>query len=65
MDIAGLSMMLSQYKVQNAVGTSVLKMAMDTSKENAAAMTGMIKESTRVMENLAQPYLGKKLDVKV
>ena len=43
MDIAELSMVMSQSRVQQSAGIAVMKMAMDTGKENATQMTEMIK----------------------
>ena len=43
MDIGALSMIMSQSKVQQSAGIAVMKMAMDTGKENATQMTEMIK----------------------
>ena len=43
MDIAALSMVMSQARVQQSAGTAVMKIAMDTGKENATQMTEMIK----------------------
>ncbi len=57
MDIAALSMVMSQSKAQTAAGMAVMKMAMDTGKENATQMTQM-------MTNVAvDPNLGSHLDV--
>ena len=39
MDIAALSMVMSQARVQQDAGIAVMKMAMDTGKENATRMT--------------------------
>lgn len=59
MDIAALSMVISQSKTQTAAGMAVMKKAMDTGKENATQMTEMIK-------NIAvDPNLGKRIDVSV
>jgi len=59
MDIAMLSMVMSQANAQAAVGIGVMKMAMDTGKENATQMTEMIK-------NVAvDPNLGSHIDVSV
>lgn len=55
MDIAALSMVMSQARVQQDVGISVMKMAMDTGKENATQMTDMMKNvavDTNVGQNL-------------
>ena len=57
MDIAELSMVMSQSRVQQSAGIAVMKMAMDTGKETATQMTEMIK-------NVAvDPNLGNHIDV--
>ncbi|MBU3176422.1 YjfB family protein [Clostridium estertheticum] len=43
MDIGALSMVMSQSKVQESAGIAVMKMAMDTGKENATQITEMMK----------------------
>ncbi|ACA56072.1 conserved hypothetical protein [Clostridium botulinum A3 str. Loch Maree] len=57
MDIGGLSMSLNQGKLAQAVSLSLMKITMNTSKENAARMTEMIKESV-------DPNLGQNIDLK-
>lgn len=58
MDIASLSMVMSQSRVQESAGIAVMKMAMDTGKETAAQMTEMTK-------NVAvDPNVGQHLDVR-
>ncbi|NNU76048.1 YjfB family protein [Clostridium estertheticum] len=55
MDIAALSMVMSQARVQQDAGIAVMKMAMDTGKENATQMTDMMKNvavETNVGQNL-------------
>ncbi|HDK7167336.1 hypothetical protein A0J52_11650 [Clostridium sporogenes] len=52
MDIGRLSMALSQGKLAQAVSLSLMKITMNTSKENAVQMTEMIKES--VNQNIGQ-----------
>ena len=42
MDIAALSINLKQVQLQQAVGTAVLKMAMDCSRENADMLTKVL-----------------------
>lgn len=59
MDIAALSMIMNQSRVQESAGISVMKMAMDTGKENATQMTAMMKDIT------VDPNLGNHLDAKV
>ena len=63
MDIAALSMDLKQIQLQQAVGTAVLKMAMDSSRENANMLTKVLAVSTKVMEQSVNPHLGARLDV--
>ncbi|MBZ9688092.1 YjfB family protein [Clostridium estertheticum] len=56
MDIGALSMIMSQSRVQENVGIAVMKMAMDTGKENATQITDMMK-------NVAvDPNVGQNLD---
>ncbi|ENK1242690.1 putative motility protein [Clostridium sporogenes] len=57
MDIGGLSMALNQGKLAQAVSLSLMKITMNTSKENAAQMTEMIKE-------LVDPNVGQNIDLK-
>ena len=55
MDIGALSMIMSQSRVQQDVGIAVLKMAMDTGKEDATQITDMLKNvaiDTNVGQNL-------------
>lgn len=56
MDIAAMSMALSQMQLQQQASTSVLKMAMETPE---AQMDQMVK----AMENSVTPHLGANLDV--
>ncbi|ADK14071.1 YjfB family protein [Clostridium ljungdahlii] len=58
MDIAALSVSMSQSSVQQAAGIAVTKMAMNTEQENAANMTEMISNSA------VNPNLGSHLDVR-
>lgn len=57
MDIAALSMSLSQMKFSQAVSTSVLKLAMDSSNEQ-------ITDLTKIMEQSVNPNVGTNIDVK-
>lgn len=54
MDIAALSVAMSQSRVQQSAGIALTKMAMDNNKENAVQMTEMMKD----------PNLGNSLDVR-
>ncbi|AKC63493.1 putative motility protein [Clostridium botulinum] len=57
MDIGGLSTALNQGKLAQAVSLSLMKITMNTSKENAVQMTEMIKESVN-------PNIGQNIDLK-
>lgn len=59
MDIAALSMVMSQSKAQTAAGIAVAKIAMDTNKEAGTQMTEMMNNSA------VDPNLGKYIDVSV
>lgn len=62
MDIAALSIGLSQMKVAQEVGVSVLKMAMDTSKIQVAEM---LEVNTKAMEQSINPKLGGNIDIRL
>lgn len=57
MDIAAMSMGLSQVKLANEVSTSVMKMAMDTSVEQ-------MDDIVRMMEQSVNPHIGGSIDLK-
>ena len=59
MDIAELSIIMSQSRVQQSAGIAVMKIAMDSGKENAIQMTEMIKNAA------VDPNLGNHIDVSV
>ncbi|KYZ76499.1 hypothetical protein AXX12_08685 [Anaerosporomusa subterranea] len=61
MDIAALSIMLSQSNVQQQAGISVMKLAMGAATDQADSLTAMMKAT----ELSIQPYLGSNVDVQV
>lgn len=63
MDIAALSMGLSQMKVAQEASVSVLKMAMDTAKVQSVDMVQLIESSTKAMESSVSPYIGGNIDI--
>lgn len=65
MDIAALSMGLSQMKIQQEASMSVMKMAMDSAKGQANDMTKMLEANTKMMEQSVNPNLGGNLDIKL
>ncbi len=56
MDIAALSMGLSQVKLAQDIGMAVMKMAMETSEVQLADMT-------KLMEQSVNPNIGANLDI--
>ncbi len=65
MDIAALSMGLSQMKVAQQAGISVMKLAMDTAVNQTADLTQMLEASAQSMELSVTPHLGTNIDVSV
>ncbi|SNS48898.1 Putative motility protein [Anaerovirgula multivorans] len=65
MDIAALSMGLSQMKVAQQASISIMKMAMDTAKIQTADLTQMLEDSTKMMEQSINPHLGANVDIKL
>lgn len=65
MDIAALSMGLSQMKVAQQASTSVLKMAMDSGEASMDKLTEMLDANTKIMEQSVNPHVGGNLDIKL
>ena len=63
MDIAAMSMALSQMQLQQQVSTSVLKMAMETPEAQLDKLVQSMEVSARAMEHSVTPHLGTNLDV--
>ena len=66
MDIAAISMGLSQMKVAQQASISVMKMAMDTAKGQASDLASMLESSTtKLSDNSLTPHLGRNIDTSV
>lgn len=63
MDIAGLSMGLSQMKVAQEANVSVMKMAMNTAKGQNMDLTKMLEINTKIMEQSVNPHIGGNIDI--
>jgi len=61
--IAGQAMNMATARLQQEVATSVLKMGLDSAKQQAQAITDVMKVSTQAMERSVNPHLGARLDV--
>ncbi len=64
MDIAAMSVVLSQSKVQQKVGISVMKMAMGVEATKGDSIASLASETTKAMESSVQPNLGANLDIR-
>lgn len=65
MDIAALSMDLSQMKVAQEASVSVLKMAMDSMKGQSVDLAKMLEVNTKMMEQSVNPHVGGNIDIKL
>lgn len=63
MDIAGVSMALSNVSLQSQVGTAVLSKAMDTNESLGAGLVQMIDAAA--MERSVNPEVGANFDMRV
>ncbi|SHI62266.1 Putative motility protein [Geosporobacter subterraneus DSM 17957] len=63
MDIAALSMSISQMKVAQQAGISVMKMAMDAGQTQMNDIVQMVQQNTKMMEQSITPHLGKNIDI--
>lgn len=63
MDVAGLSMSLSQINISSKVGTAVLDQALDMNEELGAGLIDMIDSAA--MERSVNPAVGSNFDFKV
>jgi len=59
MDIAALSIGMSQAKLGQAVGVSLLKMVKDQSVQSGTEFI------SKMMQQSVQPHLGQRIDVRV
>ena len=64
MDIAAMSMAMSQSSLAQSASLSVMKIAMDTAKVNASNMTEMLGQNIAIQQSV-QPHLGGNLDIRV
>ena len=63
MDIAALSMNLSQMKLAQQASISVMKMAMDTSQAGVTDLLQALEANTKIMEQSVNPHIGRSIDI--
>ncbi len=65
MDIALMSMALSQGQIQQQASLSIMKKVMDQAEGNAAFLNKMMGEANvQALQHAAQPHLGGNIDIK-
>jgi hypothetical protein len=62
MDIAALSMTMSQVKIAQESSTSILKMAMDAAEVQAEALNKMLEANMEILQSI-DPYVGGNIDI--
>ena len=66
MDIALMSMALSQGQVQQQASMSVMKMAMGNAEQQGEALQKLMSTTdVAVIQHATQPHLGGNIDLKV
>ena len=63
MDIAALSMNISQMKVAQEASVSVLEMAIDSMKGQSVDLTQILEVNTKMMEQSVNPHIGENIDI--
>ncbi|PUB08443.1 YjfB family protein [Paenisporosarcina sp. OV554] len=65
MDIAALSMALSQMNVRQEASISILKKTMNQAESNGQSVVKMLQDSSiKVMEMSVRPHIGSQLDIR-
>jgi len=64
-DIAALSIGLSQMKVAQQASISVMKMAMNTGQTQMNDLLKIMQVNSKVMEQSVNPHVGSNLDIKI
>ncbi|MFC2947677.1 YjfB family protein [Virgibacillus sediminis] len=65
MDIALMSMVLSQGQIQQQASMSVMKMAMGDAKQQGEAVQQLMSTANPIAtQHVAQPHLGGNVDLK-
>jgi hypothetical protein len=64
MDIAALSVLMNQGKVQQQAGVSVMKLAMNAAQTQGDQLASIAGETAKALEMSVQPHLGAAIDVR-
>ena len=65
MDVAALSMALSQMNVRQKASLSITKKTMDQAESNGQGVVKMLQDSSlKTMEQSIRPHIGSQLDIR-
>lgn len=64
MNIAAMSMLVAQGNVRVEANMSIMKQALNVAEEQGVMLTKMLEATTNI-EQLAEPHLGTKIDLKL
>lgn len=65
MDIAALSMALSQMNVRQEASISIMKKTMNQAESDGQSVVKMLQDSSVIlMEQSVRPHIGSQLDIK-
>jgi hypothetical protein len=65
MDIAGLSINLTQMNLHKDAGIALMKMAMENSQGNIDDVTDLLESTEELVSRAGDPNLGKYIDIRV
>ncbi|MGI2328500.1 YjfB family protein [Planococcus sp. YIM B11945] len=66
MDIAALSMALSQASIRQEATVSVMKKTMDQAESNGQGIINMLQDSNvKMMEQSVQPHIGGSINLRL
>lgn len=63
MDIAALSMSLSQIKAAQQASISVMKLAMDSAEGQSEDLAKLMASSAKTLEQSVNPQIGANIDI--
>jgi len=63
MDIAAVSMALSQNNLQQQASISIMKMAMGVANDQGNSIAALANDTPKVSESSVRPYLGAAVDI--
>lgn len=64
MDIAAMSVVMNQAKIQQQASISVMKMTMDMASRQSNSLATLIEGMSAVSELSGNPHLGSYLDIR-